>query len=125
MGDDHFVPPESDWHSQYHYTQQTGDLTLAPSALAGPSETSVTRTSGDEPHDPRTSTVLAPSVPSELWERHQSDVNVSPSRPRRAKYENLDWERQEAVLRSLYMDQNKSLADTMKIMEEQHSFKAS
>ncbi|KAH8694492.1 hypothetical protein BGZ61DRAFT_588458 [Ilyonectria robusta] len=125
MVDNHFGPSEGDWHSQYPYSQHTGDFALTPSELPGPSEPTITRTSRDEPHDPSTSAVLAPSIPIELWERHQNDVNASPDRPRRAKYENLDWERHEAVLRSLYIDKNKSLADTMKIMEQQHSFNAS
>lgn len=51
-------------------------------------------------------------------------VNPSANRPRGAKYGNLDWGRQKAVLKRLYIDENESLIDTMNIMEK-HSFDAS
>ena len=44
---------------------------------------------------------------------------------RRAKGEQLDWNAHKDAIRSLYIDQNKSLSDTMRDMENHHSFKAS
>lgn len=44
---------------------------------------------------------------------------------RRAKYEHLDWNANKAAIQSLYMDQNKSLSETMESMKNLHSFDAS
>jgi hypothetical protein len=44
---------------------------------------------------------------------------------RRSKYGNLDWDRYKEQIRELYLDDNKSLDDTMRTMEEKHSFTAS
>ena len=40
---------------------------------------------------------------------------------RRSKYGNLDWEPYKKELRDLYLEDNKSLDDTMRIMKEKHS----
>jgi hypothetical protein len=44
---------------------------------------------------------------------------------RRAKYEHLDWNAHKAAIQSLYLDQNKSLSETMESMKNLHSFDAS
>ena len=44
---------------------------------------------------------------------------------RRTKGEQLDWNAYKNAIRSLYMDQNKTLSETMEAMENVHSFKAS
>ncbi|KAL8828847.1 MAG: hypothetical protein Q9170_006425 [Blastenia crenularia] len=58
----------------------------------------------------------APSAPEA-----QSDVKPS----RRARSEQLDWNAHKKAIKKLYIDQNKSLPETMAAMNEQHSFKAS
>ncbi|KAF6834491.1 hypothetical protein CPLU01_04956 [Colletotrichum plurivorum] len=44
---------------------------------------------------------------------------------KRRQYDNLDWEAHQSDLRKLYLIDNKTLAETMKIMEERHAFVAS
>ena len=44
---------------------------------------------------------------------------------RRAKGEQLDWNAYKDTIKSLYIEQKLSLAETMKAMEDLHSFKAS
>lgn len=44
---------------------------------------------------------------------------------RRAKFEQLDWNAHKASIKNLYLDENKSLPETMKVMNDIHSFKAS
>ena len=44
---------------------------------------------------------------------------------RRVRGENLDWNAYKDAIRSLYIDQNKSLPETMQAMDNLHSFKAS
>lgn len=64
---------------------------------------------------------------------HAQDVELSSSsaqmargpRGKRRKYDDLDWDAQQPSLRQLYMIDNKTLAETMKIMEERHAFVAS
>ena len=41
---------------------------------------------------------------------------------RRSKYGNLDWEPYKEEMRQLYLEDNQSLDDTMRIMKERHSF---
>jgi hypothetical protein len=43
----------------------------------------------------------------------------------RVRGENIDWNAYKDVIRSLYIDQNKSLSETMQAMDNLHSFKAS
>ncbi len=43
----------------------------------------------------------------------------------RSKYSNLDWDAHKATVRSLYIEKDMSLADTMKEMERDYSFSAS
>ena len=45
--------------------------------------------------------------------------------PRRAKSQHLDWDTHKPTIKSFYIDQNKSLLETMQAMDEQYSFKAS
>ena len=40
----------------------------------------------------------------------------------RSKYGKLDWDRYKEEIRSLYLEENRNLADTMRIMKERHSF---
>ncbi|RYP63797.1 hypothetical protein DL770_009297 [Monosporascus sp. CRB-9-2] len=49
------------------------------------------------------------------------------TRPRapRARYGHLDWDAHKDTIKSLYMDEDKTLADTMEIMKREHSFEAS
>ncbi|KAH7169989.1 hypothetical protein EDB81DRAFT_150522 [Dactylonectria macrodidyma] len=51
-------------------------------------------------------------------------ADVAPG-SRRSKYGNLDWERHKPQLQQIYLKDNNSLAETMKIMRTQHSFEAS
>lgn len=44
---------------------------------------------------------------------------------RRSRYGTLDWEKHKSPIKKLYMDENKSLKDTMEIMKEEHGFEAS
>ena len=40
----------------------------------------------------------------------------------RSKYGNLDWDSYKEEIRSLYLEENQSLNNTMRIMKERHSF---
>ncbi|KAK8131642.1 hypothetical protein PG984_008080 [Apiospora sp. TS-2023a] len=44
---------------------------------------------------------------------------------RRSKYQHLDWNANKAKIKQLYLDGENTLADTMKIMKDVHSFTAS
>lgn len=46
-------------------------------------------------------------------------------RATRSKYGSLAWDRHKETLRRLYLDENKSLPEIMRIMNEKHSFDAS
>ncbi|KAJ2989986.1 hypothetical protein NUW58_g3182 [Xylaria curta] len=54
---------------------------------------------------------------------NDNEASAAPSR--RQRYRNLDWEGHKQVIQRLYLDDKRELADTMKIMKEQHSFEAS
>lgn len=62
---------------------------------------------------------------------HSSDISVSgekATQPRaqgRSKYSNLDWDAHKPTVKALYIDQDMSLAETMKVMEKNFSFRAS
>lgn len=63
-------------------------------------------------------------------EEQQSAPSVARAQPntgssRRAKSEYPDWNTYKDAIWSLYIDQNKSLAETIQEMENLHSFKAS
>jgi hypothetical protein len=53
----------------------------------------------------------------------KAQTDTRPSR--RAKYGHLDWKAHKIAIRNLYMDQNKSLSETMAVMKNMHSFDAS
>ena len=57
--------------------------------------------------------------------RKARSQTVADVKPRRAKYENLDWNTHKPMIQHLYMGKNRSLADTMEIMKEKYSFEAS
>ena len=44
---------------------------------------------------------------------------------RRSKYRNLDWDGAKARIKELYLDEDRTLQETMRIMKEAHSFDAS
>lgn len=44
---------------------------------------------------------------------------------RRARSEHLDWNAHKDTIKKLYLDQNKSLSETMEAMKEQYSFNPS
>lgn len=44
---------------------------------------------------------------------------------RRLKYRRLDWDRYQDRLRQLYLEENLTLTETIKIMKEEHGFDAS
>ena len=44
---------------------------------------------------------------------------------RRSKYSDLDWDKAKAKIRTLYLAENKSLQETMRIMNETYAFDAS
>ncbi|KAI1077366.1 hypothetical protein F5B20DRAFT_273301 [Whalleya microplaca] len=50
--------------------------------------------------------------------------NDTPAPSRRAKFGNLDWTSHQAVLKKLYLDENKTLTKTIEIMRAEHSFHA-
>lgn len=54
---------------------------------------------------------------------HRAQRNARPSR--RARSEHLDWNAYKDTIKELYIDQNKSLPETMAVMNEQYSFNAS
>ncbi|KAK7419225.1 hypothetical protein QQZ08_010937 [Neonectria magnoliae] len=50
---------------------------------------------------------------------------VVASSRRRSRYRQLNWDRQKARLKTLYLDENKTLKETMSIMKDKYSFVAS
>ncbi|KAJ2996040.1 hypothetical protein NUW58_g1107 [Xylaria curta] len=50
--------------------------------------------------------------------------NAPPAR-KRARYGNLDWEAHKNEIRKLYLDQDRTLKETMEVMAQTHSFNAS
>ncbi|KAK3998173.1 hypothetical protein QBC44DRAFT_376039 [Cladorrhinum sp. PSN332] len=62
---------------------------------------------------------------------HDGDRNISQqratlqTRSRRSRYGNLDWDKYKPVLKKLYFDDRLSLAETMEVMQNTHSFQAS
>ncbi|KAK7413633.1 hypothetical protein QQX98_007496 [Neonectria punicea] len=50
---------------------------------------------------------------------------VATSSRRRSRYGQLDWDRHKARLKTLYLDENKSLRETREIMKDEYSFDAS
>ena len=61
----------------------------------------------------------------------QSPLGGAPAGPpgnnttRRSKYRHLDWEAHKGRIKQLYLDDDKTLAETMDIMKTGHSFEAS
>ena len=53
----------------------------------------------------------------------RAQPRTTSSRP--AKSQQLDWKTHKPAIKRLYIDQNKSLPETMQAMDEQYSFKAS
>ncbi|KAF5705093.1 rhomboid family [Fusarium mundagurra] len=76
---------------------------------------------------PPTRVAEDPTVPGEyVNELPNTAASIPANRPgRRRKYDNLDWESHRAVLKQLYLDENKTLAETMAKMKERYSFVAS
>ena len=44
---------------------------------------------------------------------------------RRSKYKGLDWDEHKPKIKELYLDEDRSLSETMRIMKEAYSFNAS
>lgn len=54
----------------------------------------------------------------------QSQPNAFNSTSRRSKHADLDWDEYQDTLHELYMQEGKTLTETMKIMKEQYGFVA-
>lgn len=65
--------------------------------------------------------IPGPSNPGGL----QDAASSSATAPRRSRYGTLDWESHKSLLQSLYLTENKTLNETMRIMKDEHSFNAS
>ena len=63
-------------------------------------------------------------IPAPLGSGASNRAQQAP-RPRRSKWQGLDWDRQRETIRQLYMVEEKSLKDTMEIMAQKHNFHAS
>ncbi len=57
--------------------------------------------------------------------RDQDAASARTTTPRRSRYGILDWESHKSPLKRLYLTENKTLNETMKIMKDEHSFNAS
>lgn len=67
-----------------------------------------------------------PRVQEETQRRQtvaSDDPTLAPTR--RSKYQNLDWNEHKAEIQRLYLEENKSLPETMQIMKDRFSFEAS
>lgn len=53
-----------------------------------------------------------------------ADPSIENTRSRPADKQRLDWDSHKAIIKDLYIDQNKSLPETMKIMGDSYSFHA-
>lgn len=62
-------------------------------------------------------------------ENHSSSDNVAerpaPKATKRSKFGKLDWDYHKEKIRILYLEENKSLAETMELMRQRHGFDAS
>ncbi|KAH6895896.1 hypothetical protein B0T10DRAFT_587446 [Thelonectria olida] len=71
----------------------------------------------------------AVQIPDSLVTNAEGQQDAGPPGPpptsRRSKYRDLDWEHHKPQLKKIYLDENKSLSETIAIMRDQHSFKAS
>ncbi|KPM45639.1 hypothetical protein AK830_g910 [Neonectria ditissima] len=78
----------------------------------------------DRSHDdgPSTQPVSQPP-PAPVASTVAQAVPTGPKR--RSRYRQLNWNRQKARLKTVYLDENKSLAETMQIMKNEYSFDAS
>lgn len=74
-----------------------------------------------QPNDTFEENVEAPEQLALTVVRAQPETASS----RRAKSQHLDWDTHKHTIKSFYIDQNKSLPETMQAMDEQYSFKAS
>ena len=60
---------------------------------------------------------------AQFHEQHQARHHSTPKLVSgRSKYGKLDWDSYKEEIRSLYLDENQNLADTMRIMKEKYSF---
>lgn len=64
---------------------------------------------------------IAEEQPAPSAMRAQTETASS----RRGKRELVDWNAHKATIRSLYIDQNKTLSETIEAMDKFYSFKAS
>ncbi|KAJ3535651.1 hypothetical protein NM208_g7047 [Fusarium decemcellulare] len=66
-----------------------------------------------------------PSAPGTGFLGAEVEQATTANTRKRSKYNHLNWNAQKAELKRLYMDQDKSLPETMQIMKDEHSFEAS
>lgn len=65
------------------------------------------------------------STPQTNQSAQPSRAGSQATRATRSKYGALDWTKHKETLRRLYLDENKSLPEIMRIMKEENSFDAS
>lgn len=113
------------------YNQQVHGLLGGPSQLA--STSSNFETSFQNPFHDSMANDFRPNndIPMEGIEAEEQPIpSIATAQPetgssRRARAEHLDWNAYKDAIWSLYIDQNKSLSETMQAMDDLHSFKAS
>ncbi len=113
------------------YNQQSHGLLGGPSQLA--SSSSTFEASYQNPFQAGMANHLPPNNDISM-DGIEAEEQPTPSVPtahpktgssRRAKAKHLDWNAYKDAIRSLYIDQNKSLPETMQAMDDLYSFKAS
>lgn len=70
---------------------------------------------------------LSQSIATSSSPSHTTPVAVEPPRggSRRSKYQHLKWNLHKNTIRRIYLEEDRSLAETMSYMKKKHSFEAS
>lgn len=79
---------------------------------------------GDETGSRATSKVAIGHSSNCLETTHHEEPNNATLK-RRSKYGHLKWDTYKEILKRLYVDENKTLSETMEIMKNEYSFEAS
>lgn len=111
-----------DWGDNHEpaYNQQLHDI------LGGPPQPASSSSTFEAPFQ----NPFRPGMVDDLQPDNDISMKDNEAQPesrssRRVRGENLDWNAYKDAIWTLYIDQNKSLSETMQAMDDLHSFKAS
>ena len=96
---------------------------FAPTLSNNPSQTSIFLSNDGQRHPQSEDLEIEEEAEAQVHDHHPADhQNIPKPVSGRSKYGNLDWDRHEEELRTLYLVENHNLDNTMRIMKERHSF---